>query len=199
MEGCQLNNELPLGNAPTPLNLDDEDSREALERSETDMEEDGEFEYEAPDSPAPYLDDPSKSTEWGLLYSQLNSMALATSTTTFESQKCLASDLQDVFLTTGCPNIDAFLNGGVIQSGMTEITGPGGSGKTQLALQLCITCQLPEHLGGLNKGRFHFLVILRDSRRISIPKDWFAFFRFDLCLHFQSVSVSSTSSAMQIF
>lgn len=70
----------------------------------------------------------------------------------FLKKKQLASDLKDQFMTTGCPNIDQFLNGGIIRSGLTEIVGPSAVGKTQIALQLSITAQLPEELGGLGLG-----------------------------------------------
>lgn len=55
-------------------------------------------------------------------------------------------------LTTGCPNLDAFLGGGVPMRGVTEVSGQSGSGKTQFGLQLALYAQLPHSLGGLAKG-----------------------------------------------
>lgn len=47
------------------------------------------------------------------------------------------------FLTTGCPKLDLFLRGGLSRKGITQIYGRSGIGKTQLALQLCLTAQIP--------------------------------------------------------
>ncbi|KAI8617225.1 hypothetical protein BC830DRAFT_1052142, partial [Chytriomyces sp. MP71] len=52
-------------------------------------------------------------------------------------------------LTAGCPRIDALLNGGIPARMLTELYGPAGAGKTQFALQLCVTCQWPKDCGGL--------------------------------------------------
>lgn len=57
-------------------------------------------------------------------------------------------------LTTGCPNLDAFLGGGLTIRGVTEVSGQSGSGKTQFGLQLALYAQLPRSLGGLAKGMF---------------------------------------------
>ncbi|XP_039289215.1 DNA repair protein XRCC3-like [Nilaparvata lugens] len=55
-------------------------------------------------------------------------------------------------LTTGCPHLDAVLQGGISKRGITELSGESGSGKTQFGLQLTITVQLPKDEGGLNGG-----------------------------------------------
>lgn len=52
-------------------------------------------------------------------------------------------------LTTGVAGIDALLGGGIPRGAITEIHGPAGSGKTQLAQQLAVTAQLPAACGGL--------------------------------------------------
>lgn len=70
-------------------------------------------------------------------------------------------DDTDRFLSTGCPKLDNILNGGIALHGLTEIVGPAGLGKTQIALQLCITAQLPEQLGGLNCG----MIFIKFTRR----------------------------------
>ncbi|KAK1388329.1 X-ray repair cross complementing 3 (XRCC3) [Heracleum sosnowskyi] len=51
--------------------------------------------------------------------------------------------------TLGCPVLDQFLAGGVPCGSITELSGESGSGKTQLALQLLLSAQLPLSLGGL--------------------------------------------------
>ncbi|KAJ8673684.1 hypothetical protein QAD02_004946 [Eretmocerus hayati] len=58
---------------------------------------------------------------------------------------CTLSELQDKeeFLSTGCPNLDKFLKGGIPRCGVTQIYGGSGTGKTQLALQLSIAAQIP--------------------------------------------------------
>ncbi|KAG0229521.1 DNA repair protein xrcc3 [Actinomortierella wolfii] len=49
------------------------------------------------------------------------------------------------------PLLDETLGGGGIMTrSITEIVGESSAGKTQLCLQLCLTVQLPRHLGGLD-------------------------------------------------
>ena len=48
---------------------------------------------------------------------------------------------------------DTFLGGGFPMRGITEIVGPAGSGKTQLALQLTLAVQLPKEKGGLGGSK----------------------------------------------
>lgn len=48
------------------------------------------------------------------------------------------------FLSSGCTKLDDFLRGGFQKKGITQIFGEAGTGKTQLALQLCLTAQIPE-------------------------------------------------------
>ena len=54
------------------------------------------------------------------------------------------------YLTTCCGTLDLLLRGGLAPRGITEISGPSSSGKTQLCFQLCCSVQLPLFLGGLN-------------------------------------------------
>lgn len=56
------------------------------------------------------------------------------------------------FLTTGCSKFDTLLEGGITNRGITQIYGAASTGKTQLALQLCLTVQLPKTEGGLAAG-----------------------------------------------
>ena len=52
--------------------------------------------------------------------------------------------------TTGSDALDDLLNGGIETGSITELYGEFRTGKTQLAHQLCVTCQLPPALGGFN-------------------------------------------------
>ena len=55
-------------------------------------------------------------------------------------------------ITTRSESLDDLLGGGVETQGVTEIYGPYGSGKTQLAHQLVVSVQLPLERGGTGKG-----------------------------------------------
>nr|XP_045011283.1 DNA repair protein XRCC3 isoform X2 [Jaculus jaculus] len=55
-------------------------------------------------------------------------------------------------LSLGCPVLDRILGGGLPLEGITELAGCSSAGKTQLALQLCLTVQLPRQYGGLETG-----------------------------------------------
>ncbi|MFX0171962.1 MAG: DNA repair and recombination protein RadA [Candidatus Hodarchaeota archaeon] len=52
--------------------------------------------------------------------------------------------------TTGADSLDDLLNGGIETGSITELYGEFRTGKTQIAHQLCVTCQLPPSLGGFN-------------------------------------------------
>ncbi|KAF9902743.1 DNA repair protein xrcc3 [Linnemannia zychae] len=60
--------------------------------------------------------------------------------------------LQDEsWLSLGDPVLDAAVGGkGIMTRAITEIAGESAVGKTQLCLQLCLTVQLPESMGGLD-------------------------------------------------
>jgi DNA-repair protein XRCC3 len=66
-----------------------------------------------------------------------------------------ASQLKQDYLTTGSLALDEFLQGGIPTFGVTEVSGEGSSGKTQLCLQLTLMAQLPESAGGLNSGSIY--------------------------------------------
>jgi len=53
-------------------------------------------------------------------------------------------------ITTGSKNLDALLGGGIETQAITEMYGPFGSGKSQIAFQLSVNVQLPEDKGGMN-------------------------------------------------
>ena len=44
------------------------------------------------------------------------------------------------------------LHGGLLLPGINEISGESGSGKTQIALQLCLMAQFSDDAGGLQGG-----------------------------------------------
>ncbi|PRW56306.1 DNA repair XRCC3-like protein [Chlorella sorokiniana] len=54
-------------------------------------------------------------------------------------------------LSTGCPQLDAVLDGGLpVGSSLTEVAGEAAASKTQLSLQLLLSAQLPQQYGGLD-------------------------------------------------
>ena len=58
-------------------------------------------------------------------------------------------------LTSGSKTLDDLLGGGFETQAITELFGEYGSGKTQIAHQLCVTVQLPTDKGGLNGHAFY--------------------------------------------
>ncbi|XP_068110439.1 DNA repair protein XRCC3 [Hyperolius riggenbachi] len=55
-------------------------------------------------------------------------------------------------LSLGCDVLNNFLRGGLPLVGITELAGESSAGKTQIALQLCLSVQFPESYGGLGAG-----------------------------------------------
>ncbi|XP_034722225.1 DNA repair protein XRCC3 isoform X1 [Etheostoma cragini] len=55
-------------------------------------------------------------------------------------------------LSLGCPVLDQLLRGGLPVGRVSELSGESGAGKTQLALQLCLSVQYPVQQGGLDSG-----------------------------------------------
>lgn len=53
-------------------------------------------------------------------------------------------------IATGSASLDKIIDGGVETQGVTEAYGQFGSGKSQLAHQLCVNVQLPPEQGGLS-------------------------------------------------
>lgn len=61
----------------------------------------------------------------------------------------LQAKRQQVFkLSTGSQTLDLLLGGGVESASITEAFGEFRSGKTQIALTMCVTAQLPKSMGG---------------------------------------------------
>eukprot|EP00161_Ancyromonas_sigmoides_P022425 TRINITY_DN6847_c0_g1_i1.p1 TRINITY_DN6847_c0_g1~~TRINITY_DN6847_c0_g1_i1.p1 ORF type:complete len:262 (-),score=60.92 TRINITY_DN6847_c0_g1_i1:127-912(-) len=66
-----------------------------------------------------------------------------TTATEFHKQR------QDIIhVTTGSREVDRLLGGGIETGSITEMFGEFRTGKTQLCLTLCVTCQLPIDQGG---------------------------------------------------
>lgn len=57
-------------------------------------------------------------------------------------------------VSTGCEDFDRLLGGGIQSMSITEVFGEFRTGKTQLCLTLCITCQLPDPHGQVGKAAF---------------------------------------------
>lgn len=58
-------------------------------------------------------------------------------------------------ITTSSKSLDKLLGGGIETQAITEVFGQFGSGKTQLAHQLCVNVQLPPEEGGLGRGAIY--------------------------------------------
>ncbi len=58
-------------------------------------------------------------------------------------------------LTTGSPNLDDLLGGGIETGSVTELYGEYRTGKTQIAHQLCVNVQLAYEEGGLEGGALY--------------------------------------------
>ena len=58
-------------------------------------------------------------------------------------------------LTTGSRKLDELLGGGIETQTITEFYGEYGSGKSQIAHQLCVNVQLPPERGGLGGGALY--------------------------------------------
>jgi len=74
-------------------------------------------------------------------------------TTATEFQKQRQEVIQ---VSTGSKELDALLKGGVETGSITEMFGEFRTGKTQICLQLCVTCQLPLDQGG-GEGKALFI------------------------------------------
>ncbi|KAG9481214.1 DNA repair protein XRCC3 [Eleutherodactylus coqui] len=55
-------------------------------------------------------------------------------------------------LSLGCSILNNFLQGGIPMVGITELAGESSAGKTQIALQLCLSVQYAAEYGGLGAG-----------------------------------------------
>ncbi len=66
----------------------------------------------------------------------------------------LQKDLNIPTITTMSQNLDEIFDGGIPVGSIVEFSGSFGTGKTQISLQLCLTVQFPEDMGGINKGAY---------------------------------------------
>lgn len=57
-------------------------------------------------------------------------------------------------ISTGSDEFDRLLGGGVNSMSITEAFGEFRTGKTQLSLTLCVTCQFPDANGVIGKAAF---------------------------------------------
>ena len=72
-------------------------------------------------------------------------LSFVTASEVLETRKNMAK------ITTGAQSLDSLLGGGIETGAMTELYGEFRTGKTQIAHQLCVTCQLPKSEGGLRE------------------------------------------------
>lgn len=72
-------------------------------------------------------------------------------------------------LSAGCVLLDSLLRGGLPVGGVTELSGPSGAGKTQLALQLCLCVQYPSAYGGLDSGNTDVILLWKSCLLRAVP------------------------------
>jgi len=88
--------------------------------------------------------------------SQIINAARASSSLSFIRADELITKRQNILkLTTGSKKLDALLGGGIETQAITEFYGEYGSGKSQIAHQLCVNVQLPVEKGGLDGGALY--------------------------------------------
>ncbi|KAM8831712.1 DNA repair protein XRCC3 isoform 3-T3 [Spinachia spinachia] len=93
----------------------------------------------------------------GLSSSDVQQLLIAAATSCRHHPPTAAHELHCKFnaglrLSVGCPVLNQLLRGGLLVGGVTELAGESGAGKTQLALQLCLSVQYPTQYGGLHSG-----------------------------------------------
>lgn len=89
----------------------------------------------------------------------------------FETAKQVLERRKDLTkITTGSATLDALFGGGIETGAVTELYGEFRTGKTQLAHQLCVTCQLPIEKGGLREGDNYPKVVYIDSEGTFRPE-----------------------------
>ncbi|KAB7500062.1 Meiotic recombination protein DMC1/LIM15-like protein, partial [Armadillidium nasatum] len=60
-------------------------------------------------------------------------------------------------VSTGSPELDKLLGGGIESMAITEVFGEFRTGKTQLSHTLCVTAQIPNPVGGYSGGKVIFI------------------------------------------
>ncbi len=87
---------------------------------------------------------------------QIINAARASSSLSFIRADELIVKRQNILkLTTGSKKLDALLGGGIETQSITEFYGEYGSGKSQIAHQLCVNVQLSVEEGGLDGGALY--------------------------------------------
>jgi DNA repair protein RadA len=87
---------------------------------------------------------------------EIINVARSSSSLSFIRVDELAEKRQSVSrLTTGSKKLDVLIGKGVETQSITEFYGEYGSGKSQIAHQLCVNVQLPLENGGLNGGALY--------------------------------------------
>lgn len=73
----------------------------------------------------------------------------------------IGSNWRDIVTTSS--SINTLLHGGLKQGTITEISGRGGTGKTQFCLMFCATVQIPNTLGCQYQAMYCLLMIMNTS------------------------------------
>jgi len=85
----------------------------------------------------------------------INAARASSSLSFIRADELIARRQNILRLTTGSRKLDALLGGGIETQAITEFYGEYGSGKSQLAHQLCVNVQLPVERGGLEGGALY--------------------------------------------
>jgi len=85
----------------------------------------------------------------------VNAARASSSLSFIRADELLAKQQNILRLTTGSKKLDALLGGGIETQAITEFYGEYGSGKSQIAHQLCVNVQLPVEKGGLEGGALY--------------------------------------------
>jgi len=85
----------------------------------------------------------------------VNAARASSSLSFIRADELIAKQQNILRLTTGSKKLDALLGGGIETQAITEFYGEYGSGKSQLAHQLCVNVQLPVEKGGLEGGALY--------------------------------------------
>ncbi|KAK2855774.1 hypothetical protein Q5P01_004509 [Channa striata] len=139
----------------------------------------------------------------GLSHSDVQQLLTAVATTSRRHPPTpvillLQSQESNLKLSLGCPILDQLLRGGLPVPGVSELSGESGAGKTQLALQLCLSVQYPKQYGGLNSGavyictedlfpirRLQQLIQEQTNLRSDVPPDVIRNLQFSDCIYIE--------------
>ena len=85
----------------------------------------------------------------------INAARASSSLSFIRADELIAKRQSIMRLTTGSRKLDSLLGGGIETQSITEFYGEYGSGKSQIAHQLCVNVQLPVEKGGLDGGALY--------------------------------------------